>query len=132
MVKAQVLEVDTAKRQLRLSMKQRTAVSVDEYLADHAPGSVVSGRVVEVAQGLVRVELGEGIEGECRIGGESGVAEPAAGEQKADLSALSSMLKARWKGGGVAKPEAIQQGQIRSFKVGKQEPEGRRIVLELV
>ena len=132
MVKAQVLEVDTAKRQLRLSMKQRTAVSVDEYLADHAPGSVVSGRVVEVAQGLVRVELGEGIEGECRAGGVSGVAEPAAGEQKVDLSALSSMLKARWKGGGVAKPEALQQGQIRSFKVGKQEPEARRIVLELV
>jgi len=32
---AQVLEVDKAKRQLRLSMKQRTSVTVDEYLAEH-------------------------------------------------------------------------------------------------
>ena len=65
-VKAQVLEVDKAKRQLRLSMKQRITVSVDEYLAEHPPGSVVTGRIVEVAQGLARVELGEGIEGTCR------------------------------------------------------------------
>ncbi len=67
-VKAQVLEVDKAKRQLRLSMKQRVTVSVDEYLAEHPPGSVVSGRIVEVAQGLARVELGEGIEGSCPTG----------------------------------------------------------------
>ena len=32
-VKAQVLEVDKAKRQLRLSMKQRTSVTVEECLA---------------------------------------------------------------------------------------------------
>jgi small subunit ribosomal protein S1 len=52
MVKAQVLEVDKAKRQLRLSMKQRTSVTADEYLAEHAPGSVVSGRIVDVTEGL--------------------------------------------------------------------------------
>ena len=71
MVKAQVLEVDKAKRQVRLSMKQRTSVTVDEYLAEHPAGSVITGRIVEVAQGLARVELGEGIEGVCRIGTES-------------------------------------------------------------
>ena len=78
-VKAQVLEVDKAKRQLRLSMKQRVTVSVDEYLAEHPPGSVVTGRIIEVAQGLARVELGEGIEGTCRTGTESSVAEAPAG-----------------------------------------------------
>ena len=78
-VKAQVLEVDKAKRQLRLSMKQRVTVSVDEYLAEHPPGSVVTGRIVEVAQGLARVELGEGIEGTWRTGTESPVDRSAIG-----------------------------------------------------
>jgi small subunit ribosomal protein S1 len=135
-VKAQVLEVDKAKRQLRLSMKQRVTVSVDEYLAEHPPGSVVSGRIIEVAQGLARVELGEGIEGTCRTGTESPVAEAPAGEGRVDLSALSSMLKARWTGGGPssvpAKPEGINVGQIRSFRVKPLEPDAKKIDLVLV
>jgi small subunit ribosomal protein S1 len=134
-VKAQVLEVDKAKRQLRLSMKQRVTVSVDEYLAEHPPGSVVSGRIVEIAQGLARVELGEGIEGTCRTGTESAVAEAPAGEGRVDLSALSSMLKARWTGGPSsvpAKPEGINVGQIRSFRVKPLEPDAKRIDLVLV
>ncbi len=134
-VKAQVLEVDKAKRQLRLSMKQRVTVSVDEYLAEHPPGSVVSGRIIEVAQGLARVELGEGIEGTCRTGTERTVAEAPAGEGRVDLSALSSMLKARWTGGPSsvpAKPEGINVGQIRSFRVKPLEPDAKRIDLVLV
>ena len=135
MVKAQVLEVDKAKRQLRLSMKQRTSVTVEEYLADHPAGSVVTGRIVDVTQGLARVELGEGIEGVYRTGAESPAAEAPAAEGKVDLSALSSMLKARWKGGPsnvAAKPEAINAGQIRSFRIGRMEPDARKIELELV
>jgi small subunit ribosomal protein S1 len=134
-VKAQVLEVDKAKRQLRLSMKQRVTVSVDEYLAEHPPGSVVSGRIIEVAQGLARVELGEGIEGTCRTSTERTVAEAPSGEGRVDLSALSSMLKARWTGGpssGPAKPEGINVGQIRSFRVKPLEPDAKRIDLLLV
>ena len=135
-VKAQVLEVDKAKRQLRLSMKQRSSVSVDEYLAEHPPGSTVTGRVLEVAQGLARVELGEGIEGAWRIGAGSGATEAtSSSEGRVDLSSLSSMLKARWKGGpssSAAKPEAIHAGQIRSFRVRQLEPDARRIDLELV
>jgi len=134
-VKAQVLEVDKAKRQLRLSMKQRVTVSVDEYLAEHPPGSVVSGRIIEVAQGLARVELGEGIEGTCRTGTERTVAEAPAGEGRVDLSALSSMLKARWTGGPSsvpAKPEGINVGQIRSFRVKPFEPDAKKIDLLLV
>jgi small subunit ribosomal protein S1 len=132
-VKAQVLEVDKAKRQLRLSMKQRVAVTADEYLAEHPLGSVVTGRVLEVAQGLARVELGEGIEGTWRI--ESSAAEEASSSGKVDLSSLSSMLTARWKGGGSggpAKPEAVRAGQIRSFRVARLEPVGKTIELEMV
>ena len=134
-VKAQVLEVDKAKRQLRLSMKQPVTVSVDEYLAEHPPGSMVTGRIVEVAQGLARVELGEGIEGTWRTGTESPVAEAPSGEGRVDLSSLSSMLKARWKGGpssGPAKPEGITVGQIRSFRVKPLEPDAKKIDLVLV
>jgi small subunit ribosomal protein S1 len=135
LVKAQVLEVDKTKRQVRLSMKQRTSVTVEEYLADHPAGSVVTGRIVDVAQGLARVELGEGIEGVYRTGAESPAAEAPAAEGKVDLSALSSMLKARWKGGPsnvAAKPEAINAGQIRSFRIARMEPDAKKLELELV
>jgi small subunit ribosomal protein S1 len=135
MVKAQVLEVDKAKRQLRLSMKQRTSVTADEYLAEHAPGSVVSGRIVDVTEGLARVELGEGLEGNCRIASESGAGQAPSGEGKVDLSSLSSMLKARWTGGPsniAAKPEGIRPGQIRSFRIKPLEADSRKIDLELV
>jgi small subunit ribosomal protein S1 len=135
MVKAQILEVDKTKRQVRLSMKQRTSVTVEEYLTDHPPGSVVTGRIVDVARGLARVELGEGIEGVYRTGAETPAAEAAPAEGKVDLSALSSMLKARWKGGPsnvAAKPEAINAGQIRSFRIARMEPDARKLELELV
>ena len=133
-VKAQVLEVDKAKRQLRLSMKQRTSVTVEEYLAEHPVGSVVTGRILEVSQGLARVELGEGIEGSYRISTETPVAEAPAVEGKVDLSSLSSMLKARWKGGpspAASKPAGLNAGQIRSFRIGHMEPDARKIALEL-
>ena len=134
-VKAQVLEVDTAKRQLRLSMKQKTAVSVEEYLAEHAPGSAVSGRILEVTSGSARVELGEGIEGICSLEPEPVAGVAAQGETKVDISSLSSMLKARWKGGpssGAASPQALQAGQIRSFKVSATAPDARKISLSLI
>ena len=133
-VKAQVLEVDKAKRQLRLSMKQRTSVTVDEYLAEHPVGSVVTGRILEVSHGLARVELGEGIEGVYAVKAANEGAETPAAAGKVDLSSLSSMLQARWKGGvssGAAKPEAIGAGQIRSFRIGKMEPDARKIDLQL-
>jgi small subunit ribosomal protein S1 len=134
-VKAQVLEVDKAKRQVRLSMKQRTSVTVDEYLGEHPVGSVVTGRILEVGQGLARVALGEGIEGVWRMTTESPAAEAPPVEGKVDLSSLSSMLKARWKGGpssAAVKPEAISIGQIRSFRIAKIEADARKIDLELV
>jgi small subunit ribosomal protein S1 len=135
-VKAQVLEVDTAKRQIKLSMKQRANVSLDEYLADHAMGSVVTGRIVDVSDGVARVELGDGIQGSCLLARTPVAAEAAPVAGQVDLSALSSMLKARWKSGpsssSVAKPEAVQAGQIRSFRVGEVVADSKQIVLEMV
>jgi small subunit ribosomal protein S1 len=136
-VKAQVLGIDTEKRQIKLSMKQLVPTSIDEYIAEHKAGDVVSGRVVEVTGQNVLVELGEGFRASCRIAASSAAdssAPEAKTDGKADLSALSSMLKARWKGNtpsGAAKPEPLSAGQIRSFKITKIDSEGKKISLEL-
>ena len=134
-VKALVLAVDPEKRQLRLSMKQLVPTSLDEYMAEHKEGDVVSGRMVEVSGEHARVELGEGIQGTCQIAAEASAKdETQAGTNKADLSALSSMLKARWKGGAAGsttKPEAVRAGQIRSFRIAKLDQAGKKIELEL-
>src|SRR5215469_14283785 len=63
-VKAQVLAIDTEKRQMKLSMKQLVPTSIDEYIAEHKVGDRVSGRVVEESPALI--ELGEGIRAACR------------------------------------------------------------------
>ena len=132
-VRAQVLAVDTEKRQLRLSMKQLVPSGLDEYIAEHKVGDVVSGRMVEVSDGRARVELGEGIQGTCRIAAQVPAKEEAQAGTKADLSALSSMLKARWKGGAAssAKPEDVRAGQVRSFRIAKLDQASNTIELEL-
>src|SRR5260221_10231857 len=105
-VKAQVLEVDTEKRREKLGIKQMVPSSLDEYIAEHKEGDSVTGRMVEISGGLARVELGEGVQGTCRMAVESdakaALAEekPAPGTAKADLSSLSSMLQAPWKNVG--------------------------------
>jgi len=135
-VKALVLAIDTEKRQMKLSMKQLVPTSIDEYIAEHKAGDVVSGRVVELGASSAVVELGEGIRGTCGAAGFS-VAVPEAekkSEGKADLSALSSLLSARWKGNAPAasaKPEALSAGQIRTFKIVRLDAETKKITVEL-
>ncbi len=133
-VKAQVLEVDTAKRRLKLGMKQLIPTSIDEYVVEHSAGNVVSGRVMEISGEQARVELGEGIHGTCRITWQSSPKEEAKVGSKADLSALSSMLNARWKGGAMTKestPEPLSAGQVRSFRISKIDVATKKIELEL-
>ena len=66
-VKAQVLALDTEKRNIRLSMKQLVPSGLDEFLAEHKEGEVVTGRMVEVSEGSASVELGEGVVATCRL-----------------------------------------------------------------
>lgn len=138
-VKALVLGVDAEKRQIRLSMKQLIPTSLDEYLAEHKVGDLVSGRTVETPRSdsgePFRVELGEGIHGFCRVATATPSADASQAEGKADLASLSSMLKARWKNGAataVSKPEALQAGQIRSFRITRLDAAAKRVELELV
>jgi small subunit ribosomal protein S1 len=141
LVKAQVLVVDTEKRQLRLGMKQLVPSGLDEYIAEHKEGDVVTGRLIEVSGAQARVELGEGIEAKCRIEVANAAIKKNESDlsssprsAKPDLSSLGSMLQARWKGGpaaGDAKPEAIHSGQIRKFRIVKLDASSKKIELEL-
>jgi small subunit ribosomal protein S1 len=135
-VQAQVLEVDTEKRRMRLGMKQLVPTNIDEYLSEHQAGNLVSGRVIEISGEKARIELGHGIEGRCRIPASKPAT--AKGEDpssaNADLASLSSMLKARWKGGAssaASKPEELAAGQIRSFRITKLDPSTKKIEVEL-
>lgn len=133
-VKAQVLEVDKEKRQLRLSMKQLVPSSLDEFIAEHKEGDMVTGRMIEMSGGQARVELGEGIQCSCRMPAESLAVEQSASESKPDLASLSSMLKARWKNGPASsapKAEPFGSGQIRSFRIARLDPAEKVIELEL-
>ncbi len=133
-VKAQVLAVDPEKRQLRLSMKQLIPTSLDEYIAEHKVGDVVSGRLLDDSAEKARVELGEGIFADCRIASSPAIEEKAAEATKPDLSSLSSMLKAKWKGAAGAserKPEPARTGQIRSFRITEMDPGTKKINVEL-
>ena len=132
-VKAQVLAIDTAKRQLRLGIKQMAPSGLDEYLAEHKVGDVVTGRIMQAGEDG-RVELGEGVVGLCKnLAGLPAKAEPRI-EPKADLSSLTSMLQARWKSGsgGESKPDAARSGQVRSFRIARLDPSEKKIELEMV
>jgi small subunit ribosomal protein S1 len=132
-VKAQVIEFDSEKRRVKLGMKQLVPTSIEEYIAERREGDVVSGRVMEISGGQARVELGEGIHGRCRIPAEAAAEKETQAGSKADLSSLSSLLQARWKGvaGGPSKPEEVRAGQIRGFRVAKLDAAAKKIELEL-
>jgi len=136
-VKAIVLAVDPEKRQMKLSVKQAVPTSIDEYIAEHKPGDQVSGRVVEISGDSAVIELGEGIRAACRIPDTANAVKSApatpAPSAKADLSSLTSMLQARWKGAAPsesAQPEPLAEGQVRSFKITKLNAEKKRIEIE--
>ena len=133
-VKALVLAIDTEKRQLRLSLKQLVPTGLDEYIAEHKVGDVVSGRLVDITGENARVELGEGTFGKCQIKAESKAETPPNSAAKADLSSLTSMLQAQWKSGvSSAKPKSadLSVGQVRSFRISKLSAAEKQIELEL-
>jgi len=132
-VQAQVLEVDSQRRQLRLSIKQLVPSSMDEYIAEHKEGDLVTGRMMHVSGGSARVELGEGVQAMCRMDALDSAADETNPETKVDISSMTSMLNARWKGGetgGGAKPD-VSTGQVRSFRIVTLDPSAKKIELEL-
>jgi small subunit ribosomal protein S1 len=128
-VRAQVLDISAEKRQAKLSMKQLVPTSLDEYVAEHQVGDVVSGRVVDESAGGAAVELGEGIRAECRVNAGQGANE--AGSGGVDLSALTERLQARWKGKAPAGPEPLRAGQVRNFRIVELDREAKRVAVEV-
>jgi len=136
-VQAQVIAIDKEKRQVKLSIKQLVPTGLDEYLAEHKPGDIVTGRMLEVSGAEARVELGQGVYGACRIAEAKSATDTSATTAKADLTSLSSMLKARWKGGAgtanaASQSDAPRAGQIRSFRIARLDPATKKIELEMV
>jgi small subunit ribosomal protein S1 len=139
-VKAVVLAIDKEKRQIKLSMKQLIPTSIDEYIAEHKVGDQVSGRVVELTSSGAVVELGEGIRAALRAKTDGSAVAPSSSAEAPtttaapDLSQLSFMLKARWKGSAPAlsaAPEPLAEGQVRSFKIIKLVADSKKIEVEL-
>jgi small subunit ribosomal protein S1 len=133
-VKAQVMALDTEKRLIRLSIKQLVPTGLDEYLAEHKAGDRVTGRLIEIVGSTAKVELGEGVFAACDIVSEDAPNSEAANSSSGNVSALGSMLMARWKGGGSGgspKPEPVREGQIRTFRIAKLDPETKKIKLVL-
>ena len=144
-VKAKVLEIDTEKRQIKLSIKQMVPTGIDEFVTEHAVGDTVSGRVIDIdaAAQTARIELGEGIVVPCALPrtqpAEPHEALPAS--TIVDLSALNA-LSAKWKTADTrtkpvptAKPavdtSTLSPGQIRTFRLTSLDAETKRLTLEL-
>jgi small subunit ribosomal protein S1 len=135
-VRAVVLEIDRTRKRVRLGMKQLAPTSADSYIAEHKPGDVVTGRLVEVGGSSARVELGEGVVATCRIKPkESKEAELRVESGKPDLSQMTAMLSDKWKkgAGGSASSDAaaVKAGEIRSFRIVSLDPAQKRIEIEL-
>ena len=134
-VKAQVVAIDPEKRLIRLSMKQLIPTGLDEFIAEHRTGDVVTGRVATIDRDGSQVELGDGVYGKCPPASDAAQATYREGGGSAgNVADLSSMLMAKWKGGGAktsANPQAIQVGQVRKFRITRLDPDTKSIDLAI-
>jgi small subunit ribosomal protein S1 len=136
-VKAKVLEVDKAKRRIRLGMKQLQPTSADLFIQEHKPGDELTGRIVDVRALEAKVELGEGVNAHCRLAPPPEAPKPAAAPSGGSLEDWTAMLTQKWKSGGTAfstektKEGGVRSGQIRKFRILTIDPEAKRIEVEL-
>jgi small subunit ribosomal protein S1 len=131
-VNALVIGLEPEKRQMKLSLKQLVPTGLDEYIAEHKEGDLVTGRLMEESGGQGRVELGQGIYAACTMKVTAAAAPEAAKSAKGDLSSLSAMLQTRWKTGpATAKAEPPRAGQVRSFRITHLDQTAKKIVVEL-
>lgn len=132
-VKAAVTDYENDRRRIRLSIKQLEPTSADHFIAEHQVGEVVTGRVSDVKDGKIKVQLAEGVTGVCLLPKSESATTSSSGGGKADLSTLSAMLNKRWKEGGPAEgsKNEVRVGQIRQFKITALDAANKRIDIEL-
>jgi len=132
-VRTKVLEVDTKKRQIKLSIKQLTPTDLDNFLAENHVGDTVSGRIVSQTDGVATIELGEGVTATCRLEQKLPIEDPQPVSDHVDLSSLTSLLQSRWKGetkSQLPDRSTPQVGQIRSFRILAIDPDLKKIEIE--
>ena len=134
-VKAVVTEFEVDRRRIRLSIKQLEPTSADHFIAENAVGDLVTGRVSDVNNNKIKVQLAEGVTGVCTLPkAQGGSSESAGGGGKVDISSLGAMLNARWKEGTGSDTDKnqVRVGQIRQVKILAMDPESKRIEVALV
>jgi small subunit ribosomal protein S1 len=132
-VKALVLEADKERRRFKLGIKQLEPTSIDEYVAEAKVGETVSGRIVDVTGGRMKVELGEGVKAFAKVPEQK--QESGAGAAKVDLSSMTAMLSQKWKAGGGASDaagEAPKAGQVRKFRIANVDAATKKVELEFI
>lgn len=145
LIKAQVLEVDREKRQLKLSIKQLMPTGLDEFLEEHAVGDIVSGRIIEIdtVSLIARVELGERIVSLCTLPTpEQSTTPEISPKAPVDLSQLGSLFAGKWKTEVSRTPKvsvaAVSDatrptvGQVRSFKLTSLDVASKKLELTLL
>jgi len=137
-VRAIVLDIDKERRRIRLGLKQLQPTKVDNFIAEHTVGELLSGRIADVRTNSLKVEISEGVYGECKLEEKKEeAAKPAAvASSNVDLGSLAAMLKGRWKEGkgGDPAPKAatLRTGMIRNFKIASLDAEHKKIGLTIV
>lgn len=120
-VRVKVLEIDREKRRLKLGMKQLEPTEQESFMSEVRVGDRITGRIAEIRRHEAVVEVGEGVTGICPLDAKAGSQQGRSGGAGADLSSMTSMLEAAWKGGGgerknIAKP-LMTAGSVHTFTV---------------
>lgn len=133
-VKAAVTEFENDRRRIRLSIKQLEPTSADHFIAENKVGDLVTGRVSDVKDSRLKVQLAEGVTGICHLPKSESAGETSEAGSKADVSSLSAMLAARWKEGAGAgsSKDQLRTGQIRQFRIKTLDEKSKQIEVELV
>ncbi len=120
-VRVKVLEIDREKRRLKLGMKQLEPTEKESFMSEVQVGDRIAGRIVEVRKNEAIVEISEGVTGTCPLKAKAGSGQDRSGAAT-DLSSMTSMLEAAWKGGDGARKNASEPltvGSVHTFTITK-------------
>ncbi len=121
-VRVKVLEIDRENRRLKLGMKQLAPTEKESFMSEVQVGDKITGRIAAVRGNEAIVEIGEGVTGICPLKAKAGSPQSRSGSVAADLSSMTSMLEAAWKGGGKERKtaaEPLTAGSIHTFRIAK-------------
>ncbi len=133
-VRVKILEIDTARRRVKVGMKQLEPTELDTFLSQVEVGETVTGRVVKMQGDEAIIEVGSGVHAVCATKKPRSVSRKGVQlGQTSDLSSLKTMLESAWKGGPEAGPDdredPLTPGSVHSFRITKLDAERGAIEL---